>query len=62
MPVASEPQTVEASAAPAAPAHACPPARAFACGRPLTRTELLEARVRWPRPSSLQAPLQLPGG
>ncbi len=37
-----------------------PPARAFASTRGLTRDELIGAPVRWPRPSRLQAPLELP--
>jgi ATP-dependent DNA helicase RecG len=38
-----------------------PLARAFASGRGLSRAELISAPVRWPRPSRLQAPLELPG-
>ncbi|MGD0454874.1 MAG: ATP-dependent DNA helicase RecG [Solirubrobacteraceae bacterium] len=37
-----------------------PPAHAFASTRGLTRDELIGAPVRWPRPSRLQAPLELP--
>ncbi len=36
------------------------PARAFGSTRGLTREELIQAPVRWPRPSRLQAPLELP--
>jgi ATP-dependent DNA helicase RecG len=36
------------------------PARAFASTRRLSRAELLAAPVRWPRPSRLQVPLELP--
>jgi ATP-dependent DNA helicase RecG len=37
-----------------------PLARAFASTRGLSRQELIGAPVRWPRPSRLQAPLELP--
>ncbi|HTU78706.1 MAG TPA: ATP-dependent DNA helicase RecG [Solirubrobacteraceae bacterium] len=60
MPVASEPQ---ASPAPAEPAPSGRPGRAqpaFASTRALSRGELTRAPVRWPRPSRLDAPLQLP--
>ncbi len=36
------------------------PARAFASTRGLTRAELIDAPVRWPRPSRLQQPLHAP--
>jgi len=36
------------------------PARAFGSTRGLTREELIGAPVRWPRPSRLQTPLELP--
>ena len=36
------------------------PLRAFASVRPLSRAELIEAPVRWPRPSRLDAELELP--
>ena len=36
--------------------------REFASGRSLTRPELLAAPVRWPRPSRLQAPLEVASG
>jgi ATP-dependent DNA helicase RecG len=36
-----------------------PPAHAFASTRALSREELLAAPLRWPRPSLLQAPLEL---
>jgi len=36
------------------------PLRAFASARPLSRAELIEAPVRWPRPSRLDAELELP--
>jgi ATP-dependent DNA helicase RecG len=36
------------------------PARAFASTRGLTREELIDAPVRWPRPSRLAQPLQAP--
>jgi ATP-dependent DNA helicase RecG len=35
-------------------------AAAFASTRPLSRAELIEAPVRWPRPSRLARPLELP--
>ena len=35
--------------------------RAFACTRRLSREELLGAAVRWPRPSRLEDPLEVPG-
>jgi ATP-dependent DNA helicase RecG len=37
-----------------------PPARAFASTRGLSRAELIGAPVRWPRPSRLELPLELP--
>ena len=37
-----------------------PLARAFASTRSLSRDELIRAPVRWPRPSRLQVPLELP--
>ncbi len=36
--------------------------RAFAGARELSRGELLDARVRWPRPARLAEPLELPKG
>src|SRR5436309_15724084 len=36
-------------------------AHAFAAREILSDTELLAAPVRWPRPSRLQAPLEVPG-
>jgi ATP-dependent DNA helicase RecG len=36
------------------------PARAFASTRALTRAELIDAPVRWPRPSQLRRALELP--
>jgi ATP-dependent DNA helicase RecG len=48
----------------AADAHAAErvlaPARAFASMRPLSRQELIEAPISWPRPSRLCLPLELP--
>jgi ATP-dependent DNA helicase RecG len=41
------------------PAGELPWPRAFASARTLTRPELLDAPVRWPRPSRLQAPLEV---
>src|SRR5689334_16360920 len=35
---------------------------AFASGRPLREQELIEAPVRWPRPSRLRAPLAVAPG
>jgi ATP-dependent DNA helicase RecG len=40
--------------------HARLPARAFASTRGLEPSELIDAPVRWPRPSRLSAPLELP--
>jgi ATP-dependent DNA helicase RecG len=45
---------------PAAGELARPAARAFASKRGLSRAEMVSAPVRWPRPSRLQAPLELP--
>jgi ATP-dependent DNA helicase RecG len=45
---------------PAATGRAGPAARAFASGRGLSRGELIAAPIKWPRPSRLQAPLELP--
>jgi ATP-dependent DNA helicase RecG len=63
MPVTTEPTTGPPASDPA-PATSAerirPLARAFATARPLGRSELLDAPVRWPRPSRLQAPLELP--
>ncbi len=42
-----------------APAGERPGPRAFASARTLTRPELLDAPVRWPRPSRLRAPLEV---
>ena len=36
--------------------------RAFGSAQPLSRAELLAAPVRWPRPSRLREPLELPAG
>jgi ATP-dependent DNA helicase RecG len=47
-------------AEPAALAHADPSMLAFASSRSLSREELETAPVRWPRPSRLQRPLELP--
>jgi ATP-dependent DNA helicase RecG len=44
-----------------APERQPPRARAFASARSLRRAELIQAPVRWPRPSRLQAPLEIPG-
>src|SRR5277367_3835161 len=41
-------------------AHAHP--RAFASSRGLTREDMIGAPVRWPRPTRLEAPLELPAG
>jgi ATP-dependent DNA helicase RecG len=54
-------QTVSAAAL-AAPPSAGARARRFASARSLSRREMLQAPVRWPRPSRLAAPLQLPAG
>jgi len=43
-----------------APERIRPLARAFASTRGLTREELIGAPVRWPRPSRLRIPLELP--
>src|SRR5258708_31770997 len=56
---ATKPHTPGTALAPAA-TRARSPARAFASTRRLSREELLAAPVRWPRPSRLQAPLELP--
>ena len=52
-------QPMEAVAAPERELAGGP--RAFASKRPLSRTELAGAPVRWPRPSRLSAPLPAPG-
>ncbi len=49
-----------ASAATGSQPRIKPLARAFASTRALSRDELIEAPVRWPRPSRLEAPLELP--
>src|SRR6516165_11822127 len=46
----------------AAPPRAGARARRFASARSLSRREMLQAPVRWPRPSRLAAPLALPAG
>ena len=54
------PETPDA-ARPRGPAsRARAPARAFASTRALSRAELIAAPVRWPRPSRLTRPLELP--
>jgi ATP-dependent DNA helicase RecG len=61
----SMPRTVAAAAPPHAPHRADDErtgARAFASKRETTRSELLAAPVRWPRPSRLQQRLDLPAG
>jgi ATP-dependent DNA helicase RecG len=45
-----------------APTGERPGPREFASGRSLTRPELLAAPVRWPRPSRLQAPVEVASG
>jgi ATP-dependent DNA helicase RecG len=57
---ATKPHTPDADVR-ASPPRRVAPARAFASVRALTRTELIGAPVRWPRPSLLQAPLELRG-
>jgi ATP-dependent DNA helicase RecG len=42
--------------------HRDRPPVGFAALRPLTRAQMLDAPVRWPRPSRLGVPLDLPGG
>jgi ATP-dependent DNA helicase RecG len=42
------------------PNRICPPVRRFASTRSLSREELIQAPVRWPQPSRLQRPLELP--
>jgi ATP-dependent DNA helicase RecG len=39
-----------------------PGPRAFASAEPLSQAQLLSAPVRWPRPSRLKAPLEVPSG
>ncbi len=56
---ATKPDTPEAAAAMGSE-RIRPLAHAFASMRGLTRDELIGAPVRWPRPSRLQAPLELP--
>jgi ATP-dependent DNA helicase RecG len=56
---ATKPHTPEAALARDSE-HIRPLARAFASTRGLSRQELIGAPVRWPRPSRLQAPLELP--
>jgi ATP-dependent DNA helicase RecG len=41
--------------------RSCSPARAFASTRGLEPAELIDAPVRWPRPSRLSAPLEISG-
>jgi ATP-dependent DNA helicase RecG len=48
------------AAAPTATGGAGPPARAFASRRGLSREELIAAPIRWPRPSRLRTPFELP--
>jgi ATP-dependent DNA helicase RecG len=50
------PQTVGSSE----PDRVRPPARAFASARSLSRRELIDAPVSWPRPSRLLTPLEVP--
>jgi ATP-dependent DNA helicase RecG len=57
---ATKPHT-PGSTQPAAHERVRPAARAFGSSRRLSRAELIRAPVRWPRPSRLQAPLELPG-
>ncbi len=56
---ATKPDTPEAAAI-TRPERTGPPARAFASTRGLARDELIGAPVRWPRPSRLEIPLELP--
>jgi ATP-dependent DNA helicase RecG len=56
---ATKPDTPEVDAALSAE-RVRSPARAFASTRGLTRAELIDAPVRWPRPSRLAQPLQAP--
>jgi ATP-dependent DNA helicase RecG len=56
---ATKPDTPEAALATAAQ-RTIAPARAFAATRVLSHAELIGAAVRWPRPSRLRAPLDLP--
>ena len=59
---ATKPHTPDAAttAASAGAERIGPPARAFASSRGLAWDELIDAPVRWPRPSRLQAPLEPP--
>src|SRR5271170_1340269 len=43
------------------PARVSAQIRAFASTQRLGHAELIEAPVRWPRPSRLQRPLEIPG-
>jgi ATP-dependent DNA helicase RecG len=53
-------QRMQDSARALAAEGAVPPARAFASSRLLTRAELIGAPLRWPRPSRLDAELEIP--
>jgi len=58
---ATKPQTPDSTRVTAEPERKIvPPARAFASTQGLSRDELMRAPIRWPRPSRLQAPLELP--
>jgi ATP-dependent DNA helicase RecG len=57
---ATTPHTPEAVDTSTRSEHVRPLARAFASTMPLSRDELIEAPVRWPRPSRLLLPLELP--
>jgi ATP-dependent DNA helicase RecG len=54
-------QTLQAAGA-VAPPRTPAPARAFAGAQALSRPEMIQAPVRWPRPTRLAAPLELPPG
>ncbi len=57
---ATTPNTPEPMLAPRRSERIAMPARAFASTRTLTSDELIAAPICWPRPSRLQAPLELP--
>ncbi len=59
---ATQPQTREEPAVAATSPPAGCSQRAFASTRQLERAELIDAPIRWPRPSRLAAELELPAG
>jgi ATP-dependent DNA helicase RecG len=59
MPATTKPHTPDSALA-ATSERIRSPARAFASTRGLSRAELIRAPVRWPRPSRLELPLELP--